>query len=287
MKRQSYDGFLTKTDAPQAFTKADGESGEVIGYASKWWEVDSYGEFTIPGAFSRSINERGPKAANRIIFQYQHFIPVGKHLELEEDDTGLRVKARISDDGMDGTRLRRHLRDEIPYGLSIGFRRVNERAATPDDPLDLTNAPAWAFGEGGQPRYDALVGLSEIKLLENSAVSFPAVDSALVDGYRADIDLTQRAIDRLLLDLKRGVLTDAQITQLRAFAQTLPAASIPDGETPKPDAPQTADQRRNSFDDIQLVNEIRFVCATHGLPVWETPHESNRSTQSGPGREVA
>jgi HK97 family phage prohead protease len=263
MKRTTYDGFLTKTDAPQVFTKADGDTGTLEGYASKFWEVDSYGEFTIPGAFARSITERGPKGADRILFRYEHMTTVGKHLELEEDDVGLRIKAQISDDGQDGTRLRRHLRDGIPYGLSIGFRYIGQRPATPDDPLDLTHAPSWVFGEGGEPNYSALVGLTEVKHLENSAVSFPAVDTALIDSYRADTDLTQRAIDRLLLDLKRGVLTDAQITQLRAFAQTLPAASIPDGETPKPDAPQTADQRRN------YMAEARYLLNRVGAPVWE------------------
>jgi HK97 family phage prohead protease len=253
MQRPTYDGFLTKTDAPQAFTKADGDTGTLEGYASKFWEVDSYGEFTIPGAFARSITERGPKGADRILFRYEHMTTVGKHLEMEEDDTGLRIKAHISDDGSDGTRLRRHLRDGIPYGLSIGFRYISQRPATPDDPLNLTHAPSWVFGEGGQPNYDMLVGLSEVKHLENSAVSFPAVDTALIDSYRSDTDLTQRAIDRLLLDCKRGVLTDAQLTQLRAFAQSLPAANVPDGETPEPDVPQTAVQRSNRL------NLIRFA----------------------------
>ena len=252
MKRTTYDGFLTKTEAPQSFLKADGETGILEGYASKFWEVDSYGEFTIPGAFARSIAERGPEGADRILFRYEHMTTVGKHLEMEEDDVGLRITAQISDDGADGTRLRRHLRDGIPYGLSIGFRYLNQRPATPDDPLDLTHAPAWVFGDGGEPVYASLVGLSELKHLENSAVSFPAVDSALIDSYRADTDLTQRAIDLLVLDLKRGVLSDAQVAQLRAFAQTLPAASDPNGEMPEPVAPQTADLRRNYLAELRL-----------------------------------
>jgi HK97 family phage prohead protease len=261
VKRQTYDGFLTKTDAPLAFTKADGDSGTLEGYASKWWEVDSYGEFTIPGAFTKSITERGPKGADRILFRYEHMTTVGKHIEMEEDDVGLRIKAQISDDGSDGTRLRRHLRDGIPYGLSIGFRYIGQRSATPEDPLDLTNAPAWVFGEGGEPNFGMLVGLTEVKHLEDSAVSFPAVDTALIDSYRADTDLTQRALDRLLTDCKRGVLTDAQIDQLRAIALTLPAASDPNGEMPEPVAPQTAAMRRN------YMAEIRLALAGTGITV--------------------
>ena len=108
-----------------------------------------------------------------------------------------------------------------------------------------------------------LVGLSEVKHLENSAVSFPAVDTALIDSYRADFDLTQRAIDRLLIDAKRGVLTDDHITHLRALAQSLPAASDPDPETGEPVAPQTAATRRN------YMAEARLTLSSAGIPLWE------------------
>ena len=70
MKRTTYDGLLTKTESPLAFTKADGDAGELDGYASKWWEVDSYGECTAPGSFAKSIAERGPTGTDRILFRY-------------------------------------------------------------------------------------------------------------------------------------------------------------------------------------------------------------------------
>jgi HK97 family phage prohead protease len=253
-------------DAGQELVKAESpEEGILEGYSTRWWVVDSYGEFTIPGAFARSIAERGPKAEKqRIVLRYEHEHTIGKHVEMVEDDIGVHIKAKVSNDGMWGSVLRAHLRDEIPYGLSIGFRRMKERPATEADPLILDFAPDYIKQLVASEGVGFLVGLQEIKHLEDSPVTFPAVEPATVDSYRADIlDLPQRHIDALLRDAQLGRLTNDHITSLRAFAQQLPAASISDGETPKPDAPQTADQRRN------YMAEARYLLQRAGAPVWE------------------
>jgi HK97 family phage prohead protease len=229
MKRTTYDGVLTKTESPQTFTKADGEVGALEGYASKWWEVDSYGECTAPGCFAKSIVERGPKGADRILFRYEHMVTCGKHTDIEEDQTGLRISAAISDDGQDGTRLRRHLKDGITYGLSIGFRNIRSRPGTPEDPFNLAQAPAWLTQnpEGFRPEY--ITVLEEVKLLENSAVSFPAVDTAIIDSYRSGTeDMIRLALERLDAALKSGRLTINQAAELRRLAALVPAASGPD-----------------------------------------------------------
>src|SRR4030095_8184305 len=142
-RRTSYDGLLTKAQDPVSF-KAEPESGILSGYASLWYVVDSYGEFTVPGAFARSIAERGPESSTpRIVFRLEHEYTIGTHTKMLEDEKGLYIEAQIADDGMYGTVLRRQLAAGVLYGLSIGFRRVKQREATLDDPLDLTSAPRW------------------------------------------------------------------------------------------------------------------------------------------------
>lgn len=238
---------LTKDHDPVAFTKADGASGIVEGYSTRYWVVDSYGEFTVPGAFSKSIRERGPGAEKqRILLRYEHEHTIGKHTEMVEDEHGVRITAQISDDGMFGSAVRAHLRDEVPYGLSIGFRRIASRPATEADPLIWDFAPEYIRQMAAQD-LSFITGLTEIKHLEDSIVTFPAVDNALVTDYRADLDLTRKAIDRIMADLTAGRLTDDHLTHLRRIAAALPAAVTPDaGETP--DAPrqdQTAPVGRN------------------------------------------
>jgi len=239
MKHTTYDGVLTKQHDPIGFEKADAESGILSGYCSKWWEVDGYLEATSPGSFVKTIAERGPKSgANRVLFRYEHEWTVGKHVDITEDATGPHIEAFVSDDGNWGTTLRRHLADGIPYGLSIGFRRIAARPGTKDDPFDLSRFPASMLDTFDPSQVTVL---TEVKLLENSAVSFPAVNSAIVESYRSDDhDLTQRAIDRLLADLKADRIAPDQLIELRRLAALVPAANNQDGEMPPLVDPQTA-----------------------------------------------
>lgn len=90
--------------------------------------------------------------------------------------------------------------------------------------------------------------LEDTKLMEDSAVSFPAVDPAIIDSYRAD-DLNARALERLMADLKAGRLGAAHLSQLRQIAAALPAdvASLR-GETPRETGePRTAPARARNF----------------------------------------
>lgn len=253
---------LTKDHDPAPFTKADGESGIVEGYSTRYWVVDSYGEFTIPGAFSKSIAERGPSGADRIFLRYEHEHTIGKHTEMVEDDLGVRIAAKISDDGMFGSAVRAHLKDAIPYGLSIGFRRVGSRPAQEGDPLIWDYAPDY-IRQMAASDLSFITGLTEVKHLEDSIVTFPAVDNALVTDYRSDLDLTQRALDRLMADAKAGRLSDDHITHLRRIAAAVPAAPTPDaGETPgAPRQDQTAPVGRN------YIAEARLALSGLGIPM--------------------
>jgi HK97 family phage prohead protease len=228
-KRTDPSETYTKDNAVDLYpVKADAEKGEFEGYASNWWEVDSYGEATAPGSFTRTIAERGPKADRpRILVRYEHMVTVGRHLEMAEDEKGLKIKAYVSDDGQDGTRLRTHLKDEVPYGISIGYRLIRSRPGTPDDPLIWDHAPEWLRDDNGAFDPARVLVLTEIKSLENSAVSFPAVDQALVDSYRSSEAIS--LLDHLISDLKAGREIDpGQRRSLERFAAELPAALASD-----------------------------------------------------------
>src|SRR5687767_5755684 len=84
------DAVLTKDLDPAPLTRADGETGLISGYDSRWWVVDSYGECTAPGCFAVSIRDRGPKAATpRIVLRYEHMDTIGTYREMDEDGDGL------------------------------------------------------------------------------------------------------------------------------------------------------------------------------------------------------
>lgn len=262
-KRPHYDGLLTKALDPLEL-KADAERGVVSGYASKFWVVDSYGEAVAPGAFAKSIEERGPGGADRIIFRYEHAYTVGRHTSLKEDETGLAIEASISDDGMYGTALRRQLADGVTYGLSIGFRSLKRRPATEEDPLDFSSAPNWVL-EWAKSDIANISILENTKLMENSAVTFPANDPAVIESYRSfDPD----ALHRLLADVQGGRMAPEQLPVLRQIAAALPADVAPEG--------RQADSTTRAADGTpppvirNRLAEARFALAAAGI-AWETP----------------
>lgn len=223
LRRQSHQRgeTLTKAMSPLEL-KADGGKGEADGYSSKFWVVDGYLEATEPGCFAQSIRDRGPKGANRIVVRYEHEHTCGTHKDMAEDSIGLYIKTQIVDDGMYGTALRRHLDAGVPYGWSIGYRTLRGRVATPEDPLIWDFAPQWAREN---PDPSMVYVLQSVKLMENSAVTFPAVDNALIDSYKAD---ATPQLERLLASVKAGTLTESQVGLLREIAAALPAASAPE-----------------------------------------------------------
>jgi HK97 family phage prohead protease len=122
----------------------------------------SYQEVIRPGAFARTIVERGP---NRVKILAQHdarSLPLGRATALREDAAGLYLEARISKTAA-GDEALELIKDGALDGLSIGF----------DVPKD---------GERWSGNLRELLG---VRLFECSVVTFGAYPSALITGVRS------------------------------------------------------------------------------------------------------
>ncbi len=157
----------------------------------------------------------------------------------------------MSDDGMDGTRVRCHLADGVQYGLSIGFRRITDRSGEESDPFDFSTAPDWVRR---LPANEIRV-LTGVKLYENSVVSFPAVDPALVESYRSGpVDF-----ESLLAAVKAGRLTADQTAQLKAILDATPAARGEGGGEMPPAVPAQTAALRNYAAEFELLTGVRLL----------------------------
>jgi HK97 family phage prohead protease len=138
----------------------------VEGYASIFGNVDLGDDVIHPGAFAKTLAERG----NKVKFFWQHdpAEPLGRVLELQEDARGLFFKAVVSDTarGRDALAL---LRDGAISGMSIGY-----------DPI----AGGVDFVKTADGR--TLRNLREVRLWEVSLVSMPMNESANVTALKAD-----------------------------------------------------------------------------------------------------
>lgn len=151
------------------------ESGLTIeGYAAYFGNVDSVNDIIQKGAFAKTLKEN----KDRIAFCYQHDIykPIGKINEIEEDEKGLFIKARISDSEDE---IKTKIREGILKEMSIGFQTVKQ-----------------SYDEEKEIRT-----LHEVKLWEASLVTIAANSLATITGIKSiyeKFDIVNEMFDNVI-----------------------------------------------------------------------------------------
>lgn len=97
--------------------------GTVEGYASLFGEVDQARDMVMPGAFTRTLAQRGLRKIP-MLFQHDPAEPVGIWLDLREDFRGLWARGRLIPDVARGRELLALVSEGAIDGLSIGYRTV-------------------------------------------------------------------------------------------------------------------------------------------------------------------
>lgn len=163
--------------------KRANESGGGIffeGYASILNTPDSYKDIILPGAFKKTIKQKGPKLDKKtelydsdIVSLWQHNPdwPFGLPVHMEEDSKGLYHRTQISDTAENRDRVT-YMEDRIVKGESIGF--VTIKADWDEEDED----DFWPT------RY-----IKEVDLWEISPVTFPAHSDALTEIVRRNREL--------------------------------------------------------------------------------------------------
>lgn len=103
--------------------KALSEAGEFEGYGSVFGVKDHGSDIVMPGAFTASLTDW--KAKNKlppVLWQHKTHEPIGPHLDMKEDVTGLYVKGKLLiDDDPLARRAYAHMKAGSVTGLSIGY----------------------------------------------------------------------------------------------------------------------------------------------------------------------
>lgn len=211
---------------PFEVTALDAPGRTVEGYAAVFNNVDAGGDIIHPGAFRKTLSERGHLL--KFLWQHDTKEPLGKIVEAREDQRGLFIKAVVSDTarGRDALAL---LRDNAIEGLSIGY-----------DPVK--GGTDYATVTGGTVR-----NLRELKLYECSLVTFQMNPEAAVTALKTETAVPEpepeeQKAGRTISAATHGKLK-AAMSQMQAAMQTvtdlLSAAGISD-EAATEDEPKTA-----------------------------------------------
>ena len=189
-----------------AFEVKDMDSAERIVslYLSKFDSMDSDNDIIRKGAFSKSINERGPMSqSNRKIAFLRHHNwekQIGKFLEIKEDDYGLLAVGQLgrSTDGEDAFR---DYEDGIIKEHSIGFQYIQDKMKFVED----KGLESGGFYE-----------VNEIKLFEGSAVTFGSNEFTHVVDVKGEqktelLDKIKSELNVCIKALSNGKGTDERL----------------------------------------------------------------------------
>jgi HK97 family phage prohead protease len=192
----------------------DYEGRTLEGYTSVFGVTDLGRDVVHPGAFAKTLAERGNKL--RFLWQHNPAEPLGKILEAREDERGLYLKAVISDTarGRDALAL---LRDGAISGLSIGYDAIQ---------ADYTKDQAG----------NTVRNLREVRLWEASLVTMPMNEAAGVTALKEvappDAPLPPDA-DALAQMYSTIASLQTRLTALEA--QLAPAEKAGRADEPSPD----------------------------------------------------
>lgn len=194
-----------------AEVRADADLGTFDGHASVFWAADDHVSAFTPKAFRKTIADKGDRLA--VHYFHDPMAVVGPITTLREDKVGLFHESRAVEDNSHGSYVLAHLRAGRHMGMSFGFRTVKDRAATDDDPVDLSTGPT------GLKNTDVRL-ITEVELYELSVLpwAFASQPKAGPGNVRTSIQIDEASA--LLDALKAGTLTDEQ----RALCEQIVAA---------------------------------------------------------------
>jgi len=121
------DMWFVKKGLNQGFTDSDMKQGIVSGYFAVFGNKDLDGDVIEPGAFTKTIMERGPQGKQLIKYLLDHDKNkvVAKMNNLYEDQRGLRYEAKIGTHAA-GQDFQKMIESELINQHSFGFRTIKE-----------------------------------------------------------------------------------------------------------------------------------------------------------------
>jgi HK97 family phage prohead protease len=88
---------VAKHRFPDLKIKASGDNGLIEGYGAVFGNVDLMGDICLPGCFTASLEaHKEAETMPAMLMSHDQAAPVGKWLEMYEDDVGLFVKGRLT-----------------------------------------------------------------------------------------------------------------------------------------------------------------------------------------------
>jgi len=183
----------------------DETEGIFEGYAATFTsKPDSYGDVIERGAFSKTLQENASRI--KILWQHSTWDPIGRPLEMREDDSGLYVKGKLSLGVQRAREALELMRDGVVTEMSIGYETVKDVVT------------------------DGVRHLKELRLFDISPVTFAANPDALILGAKLDASLA--ALEGVKTASPEKVRAAIDALNALLTAESTPNEAEPEKSTP-------------------------------------------------------
>jgi HK97 family phage prohead protease len=215
----------------------DLETRQVAMYVSKFGVIDSDNDMIMPGAFAKSIAERGPGSpGNRKIAFLRHHNwekQIGKPITMEEDDNGLFVVGQLGNSTAGQDALEDY-KDGIIREHSIGFKYISDRIKFIEDEsmamggyYEINEVALWEFSAVtfGANQYTGVVDVAKTQEREDMVLDLynqiDTVTKSLANGKGTDdrlhgLEMRLKYLNARMMDL--ALLTEPTIKSHSAEA---------------------------------------------------------------------
>ena len=191
----------------------DTKEGIVTGYFSAFGNVDSDGDIMMPGAFKRSIQDWGPEGKNRVkhLMNHDPSQPLGKMLELKEDDYGLYYRSKIGSHQL-GKDFVKMVESGLITEHSIGFKTLREQKSGDANQIhevmlfEGSSLTAWGANEA-----TPILGMKNYNNLEKIQDQIKAFEKFIRNS-----DVTDETIDLCILKVKQLAQAVEQMSSTKA-----------------------------------------------------------------------
>ena len=207
--------MLNQIDNPLSsceFKFAGMQEGQFTAYASVFNGVDAFKDTIMPGAFEGTLKSR--KQPVRMFWQHDPGTPIGKWLDLREDDKGLLAVGELTPHNSHAENAYASLKHGAIDSLSIGFRIPSGGATNKAKECDCSDTD-WCMHQTGRD-------ISKIDLIEISPVSLPADSNANVSSIKMEQITSLKDAELMLRDSAQFSRNEATIfvSQLKTICQS-------------------------------------------------------------------
>lgn len=186
--------MLKQKNAGMGIGDVDAKKSTIVGYASKFGNIDSHGDIVVKGAFKRTIDHNAKRV--KTLLHHDPVSIVGKPTLMYEDDQGLYTETKVSDTAM-GRDLLTLVADGVIDEMSIGYIPVKEEYSK---------------------EYGANL-VQEVKLIEYSFVTLASNESARVVGLKgvAAVNEVASSMKRMEKALRDGSFITDEVPEAIEF----------------------------------------------------------------------